>query len=156
MTFDIVHVRYRHTISTRNVNFFDIDVISISKTSIPNITFDIVRPTLDIGVPRFQMIILEFKLLQLNALAGTAEQGFGFSKAISSSLPRQDDDTILQSSNPSHLLPPRSALQSASLHPCAHDEVGCRRKLALDAPIADRASAAYPSAYIGVPSDARI
>ena len=29
---------------------------SISKTSISNITLDIVRPTLDIGVPRIQMI----------------------------------------------------------------------------------------------------
>jgi hypothetical protein len=91
----------------------------------------------------------------LNALAGTADQGFGFSKAIPSSLPRQDDDTIIHSSNPSRLLPPRSALQSASLHPCAHDEIGCGQ-LALDAPVADRASAACPSAYIGLPSDARI
>jgi hypothetical protein len=53
VTFDIEHVRYRHTISIEKI--IDIDEHLISKSSISNITFDIERPTLDIGVPRIQM-----------------------------------------------------------------------------------------------------
>jgi hypothetical protein len=53
--FDVEHVQYRYTISIEKI--IDIDEHSMSKSSImiSNITFDIERPTLDIGVPRIQM-----------------------------------------------------------------------------------------------------
>jgi hypothetical protein len=54
VTFDIEYLRYRYTISNKKI--IDIDEHSISKSSISNVTLDIERPILDIGVPRIQMV----------------------------------------------------------------------------------------------------